>query len=65
MLASRGGETRQAVQRTFALKRNGIGKRANAPYPFTFNLPGKKGNKMLRQHLTKKTEVRDDGRTDY
>jgi hypothetical protein len=52
MLASGGGKTRQAIQRNFALKRNGIGERANAPYPFTFNLPAKKGNKMQKKNST-------------
>ena len=54
LLASRGGETCRAVQRDFALKRNGIGERANAPYLFTFNLPDEKGKQMQREDSTKR-----------
>jgi hypothetical protein len=48
LLASRGREASRAVQRIFALKRNGIGERANAPYPFTLPLPTKKGSERWK-----------------
>ena len=59
MLASRGGAISSEVHGNFALKRNGIGKGGNPSYPFTFNLPTKKGNKMRKKDSTKRTEGRE------